>query len=73
MSIGETLKYFRTQRNETQQDIANALKITRSAYANYENDIREPDIKTLIKIADYFMVSLDILCGRYKIEIQKAV
>ncbi len=73
MSIGETLKYLRMKRNESQQTVANAIKITRQAYTNYENDRREPDIKTLIKIADYYMVSLDMIVGRIKIENQKAV
>lgn len=70
MSIGETLKYLRMKRNESQQTVADAIKITRQAYTNYENDRREPDIKTLIKIADYCMVSLDMIVGRIKIENQ---
>ena len=32
--------------------------------SNYEIGRTEPDIKTLIKIADYFNVSLDYLCDR---------
>lgn len=70
MTIGETLKYLRKQRNVTQNDVSKALKITRQAYTNYENDIREPDIKTLVMIADYFMVSLDIIAGRIIIDPQ---
>ena len=58
---------FRTIRKlskKTQQNVADYLGISRVAYTNYENDNREPDIKTLIKIADYFSVSLDELIGR---------
>lgn len=58
---------FRTIRElskKTQQNVADYLGISRVAYTNYENDKREPDIKTLIKIADYFSVSLDELIGR---------
>lgn len=35
-----------------------------SAYGNYELGQREPDIKTLNKLADYFYVTVDYLLGR---------
>ena len=53
-------KYYK----KTQQQVADYIGINRVAYTNYENDKREPDIKTLIKIADYFSVTLDELVGR---------
>ncbi|ACL75917.1 helix-turn-helix domain-containing protein [Ruminiclostridium cellulolyticum] len=73
MDIGENLKYLRNVHNKTQQDIAEILKISRQAYTHYESNKREPDIKTLVKLADYYMVSLDMLVGRIKIQgIEKA-
>lgn len=74
MTVGETLKYLRTKRNESQQHVADNLQITRQALTNYENDRREPDIKTLVKLADYYMVSIDMLVGRIQFQdISKAV
>ena len=48
----------------TQAEIAEKCNISPIAYHNYENDIRKPTIDTLIKLADYYDVSLDYLCGR---------
>lgn len=38
--------------------------ITDATLSNYENEKREPNIKTLIALADYFDVSIDYLVGR---------
>ena len=47
---------------KNQEEIAKDLNITRSTFANYETEKTQPDINLLIKIADYFKVSLDELC-----------
>lgn len=65
----DRLKGLREDRDLTQDQIADILNITRSAVANYENGIREPDIHLLVKIADYFNISLDyLLCRTNKME-----
>ena len=48
----------------TKKETAKRLAIEEKTYANYENEITEPKIKTLIAIADYYNVSLDYLCDR---------
>lgn len=58
------LKYLRKSKSITQQELADLLGISRQGYAKYENDLGEPDISTLIKLADYFDVSVDSLIGR---------
>jgi transcriptional regulator with XRE-family HTH domain len=58
------LKALREDNDLTQEELAKALHITRSALANYETNLREPDYALLIKIADYFNVSLDYLLDR---------
>lgn len=42
------------------------LGITRGAYANIENGKREPDIATIILLADHYDVTLDYLLGHEK-------
>ncbi|MED4820206.1 helix-turn-helix domain-containing protein [Bacillus atrophaeus] len=44
-----------------QEDVAKALGIARSTYGAYEQGKREPDHATLIKIADYYDVTIDYL------------
>ncbi len=55
------LKKLRQDRDLTQQHIAAYLGITRQAYSNYENGSRLPDIETLLKLGEYFQVSIDTL------------
>lgn len=58
------LKGLRQQLNKTQEEVAKDLQLQKQTYQNYELGKRKPDIDTLKKIADYFDVSLDFLCGR---------
>lgn len=58
------LKLLRKQNKKTQADIANILNITTAGYNKYEINYTEPNIETLIKLADYYQVSLDYLVGR---------
>ncbi|MFN3403031.1 MAG: helix-turn-helix domain-containing protein [Cytophagaceae bacterium] len=55
------LKELRLEEKLTQEDMSNLLQIDRSNIANYERGKRLPSIESLIKIADYFNVSLDYL------------
>lgn len=58
------MKKIRESLQLTQVKVANDLKLSRQVYNFYENGKRNPDIQTLIKIADYYGVSIDYLLGR---------
>ena len=58
------LKELRIKNKLTQQEVANLLKTNRVNYNRYELEKGEPDIKTLIKLADIYNVSIDELIGR---------
>ena len=60
------LKQLRQKSGKTQKQIAQELNITDRTYGHYETGKREPSIDTLIDIADYYQISLDILTGRYE-------
>jgi transcriptional regulator with XRE-family HTH domain len=62
--FAERLKAVRVGRKTLQKDIALALRLPLRTYQSYEYGEAEPDITTLIALADYFDVSLDYLCGR---------
>lgn len=47
-----------------QRDVADQLHIDRSTYSYYERGKTNPPLDILIKLADYFGVSLDYLAGR---------
>ena len=55
---------LRRGKGATQIEVAAALGISRQVFANYEKEINFPDPNMLIKIADYFDVSIDYLVGR---------
>lgn len=55
------IKNLRLNKGNTQQQLADFLGITRGAYSNIENGKREPDISTLIRLSDYFCVTIDHL------------
>ena len=58
------IKELRLEKNKTQNEIATILGISRQVFANYEKEINYPDPNMLIKLADYFDVSIDFLVER---------
>lgn len=58
------LKEIRMLKGKTQTEVAEYLKITRSAYSNIENNKRDPDSNTLFLLANFFDVPMDDLFGR---------
>lgn len=61
--FSERIKGLRNKRNISQAVIAEYLGITKQAYSLYEIGKREPDYETLLKIGEYFSVSVDYLLG----------
>jgi len=57
------LRSLREDSDIKQKEIAEALQIKPNTYNRYECGVNEPDIAMLIKLADYFNVSLDFLLG----------
>lgn len=58
------LKEIRRQRNITQLKLALDLNNSQNTISRYETREREADYDTLIRIADYFGVSIDYLLER---------
>ena len=58
------LKKLRKQKKISQLKLAMDLGLNQNTVSRYENMEREADYSTLIKIADYFDVSVDYLLGR---------
>lgn len=58
------LKELREKKHISQLKLAMDLGMNQNSISRYENETREADYKTLIKLADYFDVSIDYLLGR---------
>ncbi len=61
VQFGRRCKTLRQERGLTQQQVADALGISRSAYAYYETGGSEPSLAVLWQLAQYFKVSADML------------
>jgi methanogenic corrinoid protein MtbC1/DNA-binding XRE family transcriptional regulator len=62
------LRELRKKNGLRQVDLASALNLAQTTIANYEQNSRFPDEKTLLKIADFFDTTLDYLLGRADID-----
>ena len=58
------LRKLRKECHITQLKLALDLHMSQNTISRYENGEREPGVSELIKIADYFDVSIDYLLGR---------
>lgn len=58
------LKELREKQGLSQSELGKHLGFTRSTICQYEKGTREPDYKTLLKLANYFNVTVDYLLGR---------
>ncbi|MBE6575838.1 MAG: helix-turn-helix transcriptional regulator [Ruminococcaceae bacterium] len=58
------LKTLRKVRKISQLKLAMDLNMNQNSISRYENLEREADYETLIRLADYFHVSIDYLLGR---------
>lgn len=58
------LKKLREKTKLTQTEVARISGINLRNYNKYENNMTEPDISTLCKLADFYHVTIDELVGR---------
>lgn len=59
MSVGKSIKRLREEKNVTQDELAEAVNVSRSMIAQIERDGRVPIITLAAEIADYFGVSIE--------------
>lgn len=59
----ENLRILRAEAKMTQKQLAEAIGVSQQSINKYENHNIEPDIETLIRIADHFDTSVDYLIG----------
>ena len=62
--LAARLRQCRKEKGLSQFQVAIYCDITEKAYQNYELMTREPRLEILIRLADFYQVSLDYLTGR---------
>ncbi|WP_243208482.1 helix-turn-helix domain-containing protein [Oscillibacter hominis] len=64
----ETIRNLRIDNGYTQQQLAEYLHIKQNTYSQYELGILNYPIDVLMKIADFYGVSVDYLLGRTNVK-----
>ena len=62
--IGKRVRELRIKRNMSQQELGNAIGVTKVSICGYENGIRIPNLEKLCKLADSLETTTDYLLGR---------
>jgi len=61
--FGERLKELRTEKGIGQNKLANILSLSNASISYWENGKQEPSASALMKLAQYFNVSIDYFLG----------
>lgn len=64
--IFANIRNLREDNDKTQQEIADYLNIKQTTYSKYELGKINIPVDVLVKLADYYDVSIDYLVGRSK-------
>lgn len=59
--ISTNLKYLRKRKGHTQDAVASALDLKRSTYSGYENEVAQPALEDVIRMAAFYHISVDLL------------
>lgn len=63
MFMGKRLSELRDEHNIGQKQLAAILGVKPNTVSDYENGVLNPSVKALLKMAEYFTVSIDYLMG----------
>jgi len=71
VETGKIIKEKRTAKNMTQEELANELFVSRPLISKWENERSYPDLEQLLKLSDFFDLTLDELMRGDKKMIKK--
>lgn len=61
MAFSDNLQFLRTRQGQTQEQLAEALEVTRQSVSKWESAQSYPEMDTLLRICDLYHVDLDTL------------
>ena len=61
--IAKRIKELREEKGLSQKELAKELSVTQTTISKWEQDIRNPDIYTIVKMCKLFNVSADYFLG----------
>ena len=69
MTLGKRIQYYRKRKQLTQEELAEKLMVSRQAISRWESDNNEPDVKTLLILANIFEITVDELVRENEVNI----
>ena len=64
MKLNEKIIYCRRKAGLSQENLAELLNVSQNTYSQYETGVIALTAEHLVKLADYYGVSVDYLLGR---------
>ncbi len=61
--FGENLKALRLEQGIGQVELAKQIGVSKGIISLWENGLREPTLSSLVRLAQFFGVSIDYLAG----------
>ena len=65
-NISENIKFYRKEKNFTQEQLAEAMGVSVGAVSKWESASSVPELSLIMELADFFEISVDALLG-YKV------
>ena len=63
LKLSENIRSFRKDHDLTQEQLAEIMGVMVGAVSKWESDRTTPDLSLIVRLADYFEVSVDVLLG----------
>lgn len=62
--FNKNLKFIRTQKGISQQELADRLNLDRSTISRWENDEMDVTVSNAVQVADYFNIPIEDFTGK---------
>lgn len=70
--LASNIRLLRKRKRLSQEDLAGELGVTRSAINSYENKLADPPLPVVLKIAEFFKISIDRLVRQNLTELRES-
>ena len=65
MELGNKIKYYRGEKELSQEELAERVYVSRQTISNWENNKSYPDINSIVLLSEIFEISIDNLIKGY--------
>ena len=63
LKLAENIRFFRKNKKMTQEQLAESLGVTVGAVSKWESAMTTPEISMIMRLAEFFDTSMDVLVG----------